>query len=227
MAAFEVYPEMAYDNRTVILRGTVDNLLAKQAAAQDAHNTVGVRAVDNRIKVRPGAVYDDEKLASRVHEALARNPYVDGYEIRVTVTNGVADLYGTVDSYYEKTQADDTAAKVKGIIMVDDNLSVRRSSDPYYYNPYLDRGTTWDVDGFGTYTAQEPAKSDAAIEGDIRDQLWWSPFVDEDDVEVTVEAGRATLTGTVQSWSEYNAATTNAYDGGAAWVDNDLVLTYP
>ena len=33
-----------------------------------------------------------------------------------------------------------------------------------------------------------------------------------------------TLTGTVDSWGEYSAATDNAYEGGAVHVDNDLVV---
>jgi len=32
----------------------------------------------------------------------------------------------------------------------------------------------------------------------------------------------AELTGTVDSWSERDAATDNAYEGGAVSVDNDL-----
>jgi len=43
---------------------------------------------------------------------------------------------------------------------------------------------------------------------------------------VTVEDGAAILTGTVDSYSEWQAATDNAYEGGAAWVDNDLNIRY-
>jgi hypothetical protein len=37
-----------------------------------------------------------------------------------------------------------------------------------------------------------------------------------------VQRGVATLTGTVGSWSESNAAANNAYEGGAVYVDNEL-----
>ena len=49
--------------------------------------------------------------------------------------------------------------------------------------------------------------------------------MDGDDIVVTVEDGKATLTGNVDSWSEYSAATENAYEGGATWVDNELDVT--
>jgi len=41
---------------------------------------------------------------------------------------------------------------------------------------------------------------------------------------VKVENGVATLTGTVDSWSEYRAATENAYEGGASSVKNELKI---
>jgi osmotically-inducible protein OsmY len=37
-----------------------------------------------------------------------------------------------------------------------------------------------------------------------------------------VTDGVATLTGTVDSWAERRAATDNAYEGGAVWVENEL-----
>jgi osmotically-inducible protein OsmY len=54
--------------------------------------------------------------------------------------------------------------------------------------------------------------------------LFWSPFVDSDDVTVSVEAGVATLTGSVDSLGEYNAARENAFEGGAITVINKLEL---
>jgi len=41
-------------------------------------------------------------------------------------------------------------------------------------------------------------------------------------VNVEVKNGDVLLTGTVDSWMEYNAAANNAYEGGAVYVDNEL-----
>ncbi|MCA9396442.1 MAG: BON domain-containing protein, partial [Candidatus Omnitrophica bacterium] len=65
-------------------------------------------------------------------------------------------------------------------------------------------------------------KPDSRIKSDIQNQLWWSPFIDSDDVMVSVENGVATLQGEVASWSEYHTASKNAFDGGAIWVNNEL-----
>lgn len=57
---------------------------------------------------------------------------------------------------------------------------------------------------------------------DIERQLFWSPFVDENQVVVGVDAGRVTLTGTADSWRERDAAMENAFEGGAVYVENRL-----
>ena len=56
--------------------------------------------------------------------------------------------------------------------------------------------------------------------------MWWSPFVDEDEVNVEVEDGVATLTGTVDHWGEWKAAEDNAFDGGAWKVRNKLEVRH-
>jgi osmotically-inducible protein OsmY len=216
--AFDVKTEVS--DGTVTLRGAVDNLKAKRAAAQAARNTVGVVFVDNRLKVRPGVPVKDEDIENRIDRALVRHPYVDRYEIDVDVTNGVARLYGDVDTQFEKNQAEDITSRVRGVIAVKNYLSIQ-DYGPYVYDPYVDE---WYLDAYDVYT---PApryswKSDAEIREEIKDELWWSPFVDSDDVIVTVDDGEATLTGTVDSWSEYYAAEENAFEGGAVWVKNDL-----
>ncbi|MEJ2024005.1 MAG: BON domain-containing protein [Deltaproteobacteria bacterium] len=223
VSSFNITPEVARNGSTLILRGLVDNLKAKRAAAQDARNTVGVRRVKNHIKVRPVVLISDEAIENNVERALLRDPYVEKYKITVDVINGVAKLYGTVDTYFEKSQADDVASKVDGVVMVDNNLVVVQNYDVYTYDPYVDHGNYYD-DYWYDYRPRFPAKSDWEIEADVKDELWWSPFVDSEDVSIEVDDGVVTLTGTVDSWSEYNAAVNNAYEGGAIYVDNDLAL---
>jgi osmotically-inducible protein OsmY len=222
VSSFEITPEVV--RTTVILRGTVDNLKAKRAATQDARNTVGVRIVENRIKVRPGEPLSDKKIESKINNALLRDPYLESYEITVDVVNGVANLYGTVDTFFEKSQADDATSKVTGVLMVDNNLTVRGDYNLYTYDPYLDETYLPDYDWY-TYEPKYPSKSDWQIKEDINDELFWSPFVDADDVQVAVDGGTATLTGTVDSWSESKAAETNAYEAGAMYVDNNLTIS--
>nr|WP_269433863.1 BON domain-containing protein [Desulfosarcina widdelii] len=62
------------------------------------------------------------------------------------------------------------------------------------------------------------------MEEDIQNEFFWSPFVNGEDIQVRVEEGKATLTGTVDSLREFKAATENACEGGAAIVNNRLIV---
>jgi len=72
--------------------------------------------------------------------------------------------------------------------------------------------------------AAVPPLNDGAIRNAVEDEFFWSPFVNGEDIQVRVEEGKATLTGTVGSLREFKAATENAYDGGAASVNNRLIV---
>lgn len=209
------------DAGEVTLRGIVDNVAAKRSAEQDARNTVGVSHVTNRIKVRPAAPVPDSELAERLQAAFLRDPYIENYEISADVENGIAKLHGNVDSYFEKSQVDFVAGRVDGMVRVINNLDVRKDHRPLVYDPYLSYYPPHLYDWYN-YDPVPSYRSDRAIREDIRDQLWWSPFVDSDSVAVTVANGRATLTGEVGSWSEQQSASENAWEGGASWVVNNL-----
>jgi len=218
--SFNVTPEV--DFGAVTLRGVVDNLKAKRAAEMDAKNTVGVHLVRNRLKVVPAGELADAAIQDSVESALKRDVFVEAYEVTPTVHNGIVDLYGTVDSHFEKAQADDAASRCNGVIDVRNHLVVT-DPDPFIYDPYV---YPWYPHAFGWYHAPNivSTRTDAAIKEDIEDELWWSPFVDSDDVSVTVDDGTATLTGTVDSYSEFDAARENAYEGGAINVVCDMTI---
>ncbi len=220
--SFNIRPEV--EGGVVTLRGKVTSLKSRRSAAEAVRDVVGVVSVNNRLKVRTDEPFTDRRVESRVQNALVRDPYIDRYDITVDVINGVANLYGTVDSYFEKAQADDVAARVSGVVAVDNNIAVEDVSDPYLYDPYVEDWHVYDYDWYD-YQPGYTFKSDAEIKEDIESEFFWSPFVDGGDIAVTVEDGKATLTGNVDSWSEYSAATENAYEGGATWVRNELDVT--
>ncbi len=220
--SFNIRPEV--EGGVVTLRGKVTSLKSRRSAAEAVRDVVGVVSVNNRLKVRTQEPFTDQKVESRVQNALVRDPYVDRYDITVDVINGVANLYGTVGSYFEKAQADDVAARVTGVVAVDNNIAVEDVSDPYVYDPYVEDWHIYDYDWYD-YQPGYTFESDAEIKEEIESEFFWSPFVDGDDITVTVEDGRAVLTGNVDSWSEFSAATENAYEGGATWVRNELDVT--
>jgi osmotically-inducible protein OsmY len=211
-------------NSIITLRGDVDNLKAKRAAEQDARNTVGVVTVINRLKVRDSGAMVDTQVAESIRDAFLRDPYVERFEITASVIGGTAHLYGTVDSYFERNRADEIASRVPGVLDVENHLDVDYDT-PYIFDPYVD-DTYVDDDHLVEYEPRTPLASDTELKKSIQSELWWSPFVDADQVTVSVNDGIATLSGTVDTWGERQAATENAYQGGATLVDNDLAINF-
>jgi len=217
----EIIPDVEMGR--VTLRGTVEDLRTRMAAAEDARNTVGVLSVDNNIKVRPEDGRTDEEIKNAVAAAIERDPFLERFEIIVTVVNGTVYLGGTVDSYFEKSQAGMKASATRGVKRVKNNLEVEEATSPLSYDPYIFDYYPYEQKWYD-YEPSHTYQADVEIKEEIEDEFFWSPFVEGDDINVEVEDGEAQLTGTVETLSEFNAATENAYEGGAVWVDNDLVI---
>lgn len=220
---FKISPSV--DTGVVTLRGIVDNLKAKQAAEQTAENTVGVVDVKNRIKV-DASTPSDEEIEDHIGTAIERDPYLKTSDIDFDVTGGIVVLNGIVDTYYEKGRAQDLASRTYGVLEIVNNLKVVHATRPLVNDPYVDDyrvyGTKWyNYEPATTYLA------DNKIHTEIIYELWWSPFVDMEDINVRVEDGVVTLRGKVNTLKEWRAAREEAYEGGAVWVRNKINIVSP
>lgn len=185
---FSFRPTVSVVNGVVTLMGSVSSLSAKKAAEDTAMNTVGVRRVKNYLTVRPDVNVVDADTTQRVRDALRRDPYLDRYDFTVSTYNGKVYLYGTVDTLFDSWHAEYVASSVDGVTEVHNGMTVRGD-------------WVW--------------ATDEAIYEDVRDELFWSPWVDSEDVTVTVVDGTVSLLGTVDSWFEFRKAVENAWEGGA------------
>lgn len=221
---FSFNPEVSVSNGFVTLTGIVNNLQAKKAAENNARNVVGVFGVSNNLKVRPVEVPDDSELEAAIISGLRRNPLIDKWQVDVTADNGIVYLSGSVDTYFEKSQAEDVAANTKGVVDVRNNIHVHNTHDfdyryPYYYDWNTFYPPLFDID-------RPSLVSDIEIKNNIESELWWSPYVNESDVEVTVINGTAILEGTVDTKREKLFAEINAIEGGAIEVENNLTVQF-
>jgi len=181
----------------VTLTGVVDNLKAKQAAEDVAKYTRGVLWVKNFLKVRPNNPIADDALTRKVEMAVHEDVFINRFLVSISVRDGVVVLRGSVESHFQKDQAEDAVSGVKGVIAVKNKLTVEE---------------TWIW------------KPDTVIQREIESELWWSPFVDHDEITVKVKAGVATLSGVVDNYFEYETALENAREGGARRVENLLTI---
>jgi len=179
------------------------------------------------MSVRSQAQMSDLEIKNKIRKALIRDPYINRYDINITVVDGVVYLSGAVDSYYEKAQADDVASRVNGVIAVENNISVNATGGALTYQPYVDYN--WNAYDYNWYTYPDrtsTSMTDWEIKEEVEDALFWSPYVDSDDITVKVDDGDVELIGTVDTWYERSEATEKAYEGGATSVDNDLTVLY-
>lgn len=70
----------------------------------------------------------DDRIKEDINDRLTDHPYLDAYDIDVSVDTGEVTLTGTVDSRHAKRLAEDIAESVSGVSNVQNNLRVSRGT---------------------------------------------------------------------------------------------------
>jgi len=137
----------------------------------------------------------DKELQINVLDELTWEPSVNVEDIGVTVKDGVVTLTGSVDSYAEKSAAEQAAKRVTGVKALAVEIQVK-------------------LPGMSERT-------DADIGRAAENAIEWATWVPEDRIQVTVEQGWITLSGDVD-WRYQKEAAENAvrYLTGVKGVSN-------
>jgi hyperosmotically inducible protein len=184
----------------VVLTGTVPDFTAYQAAEDDAWAISGVRMVENdlTIKYPPGVkVPTDIEIKSNIESVLLWQPNIDSTDINITAENGWVILRGSVDAFWKKVRAEELALGLNGVLGVTDELAVVPTEK------YTDKTIAEDIE--------------AAMERNFN--------IVVDLIDVEVENGKVTLTGSVTSLPAFRAAQKIAENTpGVLMVDNELVI---
>jgi osmotically-inducible protein OsmY len=181
----------------VILSGSVDNLEAVYAAGEAAYNTLGVWVVDNHLKVVPERMIEDLALAANLKEALERDPVLAGRNLHALVRNGRVSLYGSVDYDYLRQRAEALASRIFGVVAVDNYIAGEGISE---------------------------IEADREILGAVAEEIYVDPFLDFDEIDLSVEDGTVTIRGAVDSRHELIEAVECAFRGGAREVRSRLTV---
>lgn len=106
----------------VTLEGEVDWDYQRESAADSVRNLVGVRGLDNaiRLKARPAP----ENIAHRIRDAFARHAQRQANHVEVSIHDGVVTLSGAVDSLAERQAAFGAALRAPGVVSVVNELEV-------------------------------------------------------------------------------------------------------
>ncbi len=169
------------EGRSVRLEGEVRNNQAFRAAENVAYTVMGVKTVDNRLKVVPPETYQkptDPEIEESVSSTLIWNNQVNTGDLDVVVHDGIVELNGSVDSYHEKKLAGDIAGQLNGVSAVENNLVINSRVEV----------------------------NDELIADNVFEALDVDPLINPNEINITVDRGVVTLSGSVQDYAAANAA---------------------
>jgi osmotically-inducible protein OsmY len=183
----------------VTLRGTVGSFRQRREAQKAAERVWGVKEVDSELEVRILTEHrrDDAELRGDVLQALMLDSLVP-ISVDATVKNGLVTLNGAVDWQYQRDEAEFVAGNIVGISDVYNEIQLVRPT---------------------------PEADD--VQHAIKNAFTRDAKLDGDSLVVSTRDGTVSLTGTVHSWSERDAAVAAAWAApGVTSVDDRLTVRY-
>jgi hyperosmotically inducible protein len=184
----------------VILTGTVPNYTAYKAADDDAWAVAGVKYVRNDLIIQypPNvSIPSDAQLKASIENVLLWQPDFDSTDIIINVERGWVTLRGSVDAFWKKVRSEELTLSLKGVLGVTNELAIVPDEN---YN-------------------------DRIIAEDLQAALERNSNIDMGLIDVKVENGKVTLTGSVHSLPAFRAVQEIAESTlGVLMIDNELVI---
>jgi osmotically-inducible protein OsmY len=183
----------------VTLRGTVGSLREMLEATKAAQRVHGVGFVDNLVEVR--LLNKDRRLDADLRGDVLQALMLDAVipdTVDAKVKDGVVTLTGTARRQYQRDEAEFVAGNIPGVISLRDEIDL---------------------------TVPEPQPAD--VQHAIGKAFKRNAKVEADSIDVQTTNGTVTLTGTVHSWAEHDAAVSAAWAApGVAAVDDRITVQY-
>jgi osmotically-inducible protein OsmY len=186
---------VAAKDGVVTLRGSVGSFRQKREAGKASERVRGVIDVNNQLEVRilTEQRREDAEVRGDVLQALLLDAHLPT-SVDATVKNGSVTLTGAVDWEYQRNEAIFIAGNVLGVAGVDDQI-------------YLNRHT--------------PSAGD--VRSAIEKAFLRDARLDAQRLTVATSSGTVTLTGTVRSWPERDAAVAAAWAAPGVRTVNDRI----
>ena len=187
------------NNGKVALTGNVTSIRARRAAEEDARGIRGVCQVDNQLTVihADRTVQPDDEICANADSSLHWSSDINPQNVTVEVFSGVVTLKGTVESYWQRTLAEELVDNVDGASEVNNELAV----------------------------VPTESLGDQAIAACIEQALARTAYLNAGAVTVKVDNGTVTLSGAVSTWAAYRSACEAAvYTGGVKDIVNNLCV---
>lgn len=198
--------DVAVNGGHVVLTGTVDSWQEKKLTADVVKEVKGVQSIDNNIRFEYKDVRPDQEIKDDIVSALNWDARIDDALLNVIVDNGDVTLVGTVGSAAEKSHAKALAwvAGVNSVDAADVKVKTWARDKDFRTNKYGD-------------------KTDPEVKKAITDVFLYDPRIAGYNINVDVDKGQVTLSGTVDNLKTKRVAGLNAENVVGVWKVDNLI----
>jgi osmotically-inducible protein OsmY len=191
-------------DREVTLNGTVDSWAERRQAELLVTEVMGVKAVHNHLVIDTPRNRPDNEIKKDVEATIARDVYLTGLPIQVSVDKGIVSLKGDVGNPYQKERALEDA-------WIDGVISVRNETK---VNWWEEEGVRRDV----------PELTAEQLRQAVRDELYQDLRIEDPyQIEASVRDGVVTLHGKVPTYHEKWVAERDIENVVGVWWVNNLL----
>lgn len=191
---------VAVNNGIVELSGIVGTFSEKRAAEQATLRVSGVKGIaeDIQVKLALGNKRTDSEIAEAAVNSILWDTFIPSDKIKVKVEDGWITAEGSVDWLFQKNAVKNTLDKLAGVKGVSNHVTVVPHSLP------------------------------ADVKKKITDAFERNALIDANNIAISIEDDKLTLTGAVRSYAEKRDAEKAAWNApGISSVENKLTVLIP